>query len=237
MVSKRGRLDQFIASRLQISKKSVRGLLIDNKVRVDGHYAKSVDLLINEFSHIVCDGVVLRQYQACYFMLNKPDGVVSATLDEKHTTALSLLHGVEHDMLHIAGRLDLHSTGLLLITNDAKWSAALMAPANKVDKHYLVTLANPITQEYVEAFAQGMYFEYENITTLPVQLTLLSSHQARVVLREGKYHQIKRMFGRFRNPVVALQRESIGDIYLDNQLKPGEFRSLTKAEVDSVIQH
>jgi 16S rRNA pseudouridine516 synthase len=237
MVSKRGRLDQFIAGTLQISKKAVRGLLITNKVMVDGHYAKSVDLVIDEFSHIVCDGVVLRQYQPCYYMLNKPDGVVSATVDDKHTTALALLHGVEHDMLHIAGRLDLHSTGLLLITNNAKWSAALMAPEHKVDKHYLVSLAHPINQEYVEAFANGMYFEYENITTLPAQLTLLSSHQARVVLREGKYHQIKRMFGRFRNPVVSLHRESIGDIYLDNQLKPGEFRLLTTAEVDSIIQH
>jgi 16S rRNA pseudouridine516 synthase len=237
MVSKRGRLDQFIAGTLQISKKAVRGLLITHKVLVDGQFAKSPDLQIDEFTHIECNGVVLRQYQACYFMLNKPDGVVSATVDDKHTTALSLLHGVEHDMLHIAGRLDLHSTGLLLITNDAKWSAALMAPEHKVAKHYLVTLANPIDQEYVEAFANGMYFEYENMTTLAAQLTLLSSHQASVVLREGKYHQIKRMFGRFRNPVVALHRESIGDIYLDNQLKPGEFRSLTKAEVDSVIQH
>ncbi|MGK0409470.1 MAG: 16S rRNA pseudouridine516 synthase [Shewanella psychromarinicola] len=235
MVSKRGRLDQFIAGTLQISKKAVRGLLITDKVLVDGQFAKSPDLQIDEFTHIECNGVVLRQYQPCYFMLNKPDGVVSATVDDKHTTALSLLHGVEHDMLHIAGRLDLHSTGLLLITNDAKWSAALMAPEHKVVKHYLVTLANPIDQEYVEAFANGMYFEYENMTTLAAQLTLLSSHQASVVLREGKYHQIKRMFGRFRNPVVALHRESIGDIYLDNQLKPGEFRSLTKAEVDSVI--
>ena len=237
MVSKRGRLDQFIARTLQISKKSVRGLLIDNKVKVDGLYAKSLDLQIDEFSHIECNGVVLRQYQKNYFMLNKPDGVVSATVDDKHPTALELLQGVDHKMLHIAGRLDLHSTGLLLLTNDAKWSAALMAPEHKVDKHYLVTLANPINQEYVDAFAAGMYFEFEDIITLPAQLTILSAYQARVVLREGKYHQIKRMFGRFRNPVVALHRESIGNIYLDHTLKPSEFRPLTRAEVDSVIQH
>ncbi|MCT8987447.1 16S rRNA pseudouridine(516) synthase [Shewanella phaeophyticola] len=236
MASKRGRLDQFIARRLQVSKKAVRQLLIDNKVSVDGKYAKTPDLLIDEFSHIVCNEVVLQQYQKQYYMLNKPDGVVSATIDDKHPTALSLLLGVEHDMLHIAGRLDLHSTGLLLITNDAKWSAALMAPNNKVDKHYIVTLANPIDERYIDAFANGMYFEYENITTLPATLTILSSHQARVSLCEGKYHQIKRMFGRFRNPVVGLHRESIGEIVLDNTLLPGEFRSLTKAEIDCVIQ-
>ncbi|MDD8058882.1 MULTISPECIES: 16S rRNA pseudouridine(516) synthase [Shewanella] len=236
MASKRGRLDQFIARRLQVPKKMVRQLLIGNKVMVDGKWAKSPDLLIDEFSHIVCNEVVLQQYQKQYYMLNKPDGVVSATVDDKHSTALSLLLGVEHDMLHIAGRLDLHSTGLLLITNDAKWSAALMAPNNKVDKHYIVTLANPIDERYIDAFAHGMYFEFENITTLPATLTILSSHQARVSLCEGKYHQIKRMFGRFRNPVVGLHRESIGEIVLDNTLLPGEFRSLTKAEIDCVIQ-
>ncbi|GGP62389.1 16S rRNA pseudouridine(516) synthase [Shewanella saliphila] len=236
MASKRGRLDQFIARRLQVSKKAVRQLLIDNKVSVDGKYAKSPDLLIDEFSHIVCNDVVLQQYEKQYYMLNKPDGVVSATVDDKHPTAVSLLVGVELDMLHIAGRLDLHSTGLLLITNDAKWSAALMAPDNKVDKHYIVTLANPIDERYIDAFANGMYFEYEDITTLPATLTMLSSHQARVSLCEGKYHQIKRMFGRFRNPVVGLHRESIGKIVLDNTLLPGEFRLLTEAEIDCVIQ-
>ncbi|MGX9460792.1 16S rRNA pseudouridine(516) synthase [Shewanella sp. A14] len=237
MVSKRGRLDQFIARTLQISKKAVRNLLIDNKVVVDGVLVKSPDLQIDEFSHIVCNAVVLRQYQKQYYMLNKPDGVVSATVDDKHPTALGLMTNINVDMLHIAGRLDLHSTGLLLLTNDAKWSAALMAPEHKVDKQYLVTLANPIHQDYVAAFAKGMYFEFEDITTQPAQLTILSSHQARVVLREGKYHQIKRMFGRFRNPVVALHRVSVGDIFLDKTLLPGEFRSLTKAEVDSIIQH
>ncbi|MBB1474876.1 16S rRNA pseudouridine(516) synthase [Shewanella sp. SG41-3] len=237
MVSKRGRLDQFIAGTLQIPKKAVRELLINNKVRVDGQFAKSLDLQIDEFTHIECNGVVLRHYQKRYYMLNKPDGVVSATIDDKHPTALGLMTGINTEMLHIAGRLDLHSTGLLLLTNDAKWSEALMAPDHKVDKKYLVTLANPLDQAYVEAFANGMYFEYENITTLPAQLMLLSRHQARVVLREGKYHQIKRMFGRFRNPVVALHRESVGDIVLDHTLLAGEFRALTKAEVDSVFQH
>lgn len=237
MASKRGRLDQFIARALQVSKKAVRQLLIDNKVWVDGKVAKSPDLHIDEFSHIVCNDAVLQQYEKQYYMLNKPDGVVSATIDDKHPTALSLLMGIDPAMFHIAGRLDLHSTGLLLMTNDARWSAALMAPDHKVDKQYLVTLANPIDESYIDAFANGMYFEFEDITTLPAQLTILSTHQARVVLCEGKYHQIKRMFGRFRNPVVALHRESVGQIILDNTLLPGEYRVLTQAEVDCIIQH
>jgi 16S rRNA pseudouridine516 synthase len=155
-------------------------------------------------------------------------------VDEQHQTALDLLEGVDKDLLHIAGRLDLNSTGLLLITNDAKWSQALMSPDNKVTKRYLVTLANPIDDTYIEAFDKGMWFEYEGITTQPAKLTVLSKHQAMVELNEGKYHQIKRMFGRFNNPVVALHRESIGHIELDNTLQPGEFRALSADEVSLV---
>lgn len=136
--------------------------------------------------------------------------------------------------LHIAGRLDLNSSGLLLLTNDSRWSEALMSPEQKVDKVYRVTLANPLSEEYIAAFAQGMYFAFEDIITQPAKLVILDSHLAEVTLNEGKYHQIKRMFGRFRNPVVELHRLSIGDITLDEALSPGESRMLTVEEVASI---
>jgi 16S rRNA pseudouridine516 synthase len=99
---------------------------------------------------------------------------------------------------------------------------------------YRVTLANPITEEYIAAFAEGMYFGFEDITTQPAKLVILADNVAEVTLHEGKYHQIKRMFGRFRNPVVGLHRLSIGDIVLDEKLAPGESRALTAAEVASI---
>ncbi|WP_299568165.1 16S rRNA pseudouridine(516) synthase [uncultured Shewanella sp.] len=231
MRSKRSRLDQFIAQKLQISKKAVRQLLLANRVELDGQICKSVDQQINEFSQICFDGNWLQRNKRQYYMLNKPIGVVSATKDDIHPTALSLLYGIEPELLHIAGRLDLNSTGLLLITNDSQWSQALMAPETKVDKQYLVTLANPIDDTYVSAFAEGMYFGYEDITTKPARLEPVNDFQARVTLQEGKYHQIKRMFGRFCNPVVGLHRESIGDIILDSTLKSGEYRHLNKNEI------
>ena len=234
MLSKRGRLDQFIAKSLQVSKKAVRQLVLDKKVLVDGIAALSVDMQINEFHHIVCNGNTLQQHTPCYYLLNKPKGVVSATIDEIHPTAVDLLINVDKHMLHIAGRLDVNSTGLLLITNDARWSQALMSPDNKVEKHYLVTLENPIDESYIEAFANGMYFEFENSTTLPAKLEIIGTHQAIVSLKEGKYHQIKRMFGRFRNPVIDLHRYAIGDIRLPVDLQQGEFRALTADEVNSV---
>lgn len=234
MVSKRGRIDTFVAKRLQIPKKMVRNLIASEQLFIDGHQVLTADTQIDEFSLIECQGNVLQQRQRAYWMLNKPKGVVSATIDNQHVTALDLLAGIDKDLLHIAGRLDLNSTGLLLITNDAKWSQRLMAPESKVTKRYLVTLANPIDSTYVAAFAQGMWFEYEGITTQPAKLTVLSKHQAMVELKEGKYHQIKRMFGRFQNPVIELHRESVGEIRLDDELGEGEFRALSTAEIHSI---
>lgn len=236
MASKRGRIDTFIAKHLQIPKKSVRTIIADGQLMLDGQLVISPDEQIDEFSFIVCQGQTLQQRKPAYWMLHKPQGVVSATIDKQHQTAVDLLIGVDKDLLHIAGRLDLNSTGLLLITNDAKWSQALMSPDNKVTKRYLVTLANSIDEGYITAFADGMWFDYEGITTQPAKLEILSSNQALVELKEGKYHQIKRMFGRFQNPVIGLHRIAIGDINLDDDLQAGEYRQLTETEVLSIIQ-
>ncbi len=232
MESKRWRLDRFISHKLGINRKHVRLMLAQGKVTVNGDIARDVAQIIDEFSHILCDGEVLQQHSPVYLMMHKPVGVVSATCDYKHKTVIDLLNREDKDGLHLVGRLDLNTSGLLLLTNDGRWSTALMSPENKVAKQYLVTLAKPITQEYVSAFAEGFYFEYENITTKPAKLEIVSDYQARVTIVEGRYHQIKRMFGRFRNPVVALHRESIGALSLDAQLTPSESRELTQAELE-----
>lgn len=164
-------------------------------------------------------------------MLNKPIGVVSATNDKEHKTVIDVLDNAYQLPLHIVGRLDLNTSGLLLLTNDSRWSESITQPEHHVTKEYLVTLANPINETYEAAFAQGMYFSYEDITTQPAKLSILSSHQAQVSLIEGRYHQIKRMFGRFRNPVIGLKRLSVGGLHLDESLKEGESRMLSPDEV------
>ncbi|NMH64828.1 pseudouridine synthase [Shewanella salipaludis] len=236
MQSKRGRLDRFICTKLQISRKEVRLLLLAGRVEVDSVIVTQMDRLVDEFSRISVDSRLLQANTPSYLMLHKPVGVVSATRDEQHKTALDLLCGIDKTHMHIAGRLDLNSSGLLLITNDGRWSAALTSPEHKVDKVYLVTLENPLTCDYVAAFAEGMYFGFEDITTAPAKLEILGEHLARVTLSEGKYHQIKRMFGRFRNPVLALHRLSIGDISLDPGLAPGESRELTATEIGAIYR-
>ncbi|WP_028765883.1 pseudouridine synthase [Shewanella fidelis] len=231
MQSKRSRIDRFISANTGVSKKNVRTLLAKGLVKVDGVIARDIDQIIDEFSHVTFEDKVLQANKACYVMLYKPVGVVSATIDDKHKTVIDLLDRADKHSLHIVGRLDLNTSGLLLLTNDGRWSKKLMSPEHKVGKLYRVSLQNPIDDSYIAAFANGMYFEYEDITTLPAKLEIVDEYTALVTLMEGRYHQIKRMFGRFRNPVVGLHRLSVGAITLDEKLLPGESRELTVDEV------
>jgi len=233
MASKRARLDRFISSKAGISQKAVRPILAQGRILVDGRVATDTQQLVDEFSHIIFDDQVLQANSPRYLMMNKPKGVVSATKDDKHKTVIDLLEQADRDSLHIVGRLDFNSTGLLLLTNDGRWSRQLTEPDRKITKLYRVKLANPITQATIDAFAQGMYFEYEDITTRPAQLDIISDYVAEVSLTEGKYHQIKRMFGRFQNEVLELHRIAIGNLKLDPSLAAGESRQLTAEEVNT----
>jgi 16S rRNA pseudouridine516 synthase len=232
MQSRRARLDRFISSRMGISRRDVRQLLIQGRITVDNCTATEMHQSIGQFSHITVDDEVLQADTARYVMLNKPTGVVSATRDAQHQTVIDLLNTEDKESLHIVGRLDFNSTGLLLLTNDGEWSRRLTSPEHRVAKKYLVTVENPITSDYVQAFAQGMYFSYEDVQTQPAQLHVNSQYSAEVILTEGRYHQIKRMFGRFQNPVTSLHRTCIGSIHLDPLLAPGESRDLTDSEID-----
>lgn len=230
MPDSRSRIDRFLAANTSHSKRDTRFLIAQKRVYIDGQPAREVGQLINQFSKIEYDGELLQEKYPLYYMLNKPQGYLSATKDPVHPTVLDLLPCSDGD-LHIAGRLDLHSHGLLLLTNHGEWSSSIASPSKKVAKRYKVRLAQPITDEYVAAFAAGMYFPYEDLVTLPAKLEQLSTHVAIVTLYEGRYHQIKRMFGCFRNQVLDLQRLSIGDIHLDDNLLLGESRALTAKEV------
>ena len=234
MKSTRSRLDRFISQELCIKKQDVRLLIAQNRVQVDNKKALSVDQIISNFSRVEVDGQLLQCNTPHYIMINKPINVVSATKDAQHKTVIDLLpFTFKHD-LHIVGRLDLKSTGLLLLTNDSRWSRQLMSPESKVSKQYRVTLEETVTADYVEAFEKGMYFSYEDITTRPVKLKIISNHVAELELTEGRYHQIKRMFGRFRNPVLELHRFAIGNLSLDANLASGESRLLSKTEMEKI---
>lgn len=239
MQTKSFRIDRYISKQLKINRRDIKLMLAQGRIVINGEIIREVNTIVEEFDHVVCDGEVLQNKKPIYLMLNKPIGVVSATKDEQHQTVLSLLNGYSDstlESLHIVGRLDLNTSGLLLLTNDSYWSRKLMSPKEKVPKTYRVELENDLTLEYISAFAEGMYFSFEDITTQPAELKILSNKVAQVTLTEGKYHQIKRMFGRFRNPVLALHRSSVGNLSLGMDLQQGQSRELTPEEVSDIFK-
>ncbi len=209
--------------------------MAQKRILVDGHPATDINQVIDDFSHVVFDERILREKKPVYVMMNKPPGVVSATKDERHKTVVDLLDRPDKEQLHIVGRLDFNSTGLLLLTNDGQWSRQLSAPENKVAKVYRVTLEKPVTEDYIKAFYEGMYFPFEDIKTRPAKLIIISEYVAEVSLIEGRYHQIKRMFGRFDNEVLELHRLAVGLLPLDPSLVSGQSRELTDLEVSQIF--
>ncbi len=226
------RLDRLLGQHPGLSRRKVQILLASKQVTVNNQPETSGTCEISQFDQVTTEGKVIQQGKpALYLMLNKPAGVVSATKDSEHKTVMDLLPRTLSEHLHIGGRLDKASSGLMLLTNDGLWSRRLTAPELKKPKVYKVTTAKPIVPETRERFAEGIYFPYENITTSPAQLEILAPKQARLTIYEGRYHQIKRMFGRFHNPVIGLHRESMGDIHLDQDLPEGSYRHLTSQEI------
>ena len=226
------RLDRFLTNLPCFSRKDVRLALIAGRVQVDGLPVKDPLHQVREFSQVRIDDEVLQLGRpARYFMLHKPQGCVSATVDPQHPTVLDLLDEPDKDDLHIAGRLDFNTSGLMLITNDGQWSRRLTQPTTKLAKAYYVETDDEIGAHYIEKFTEGFYFAFEELTTQPAELTILDGRRARLSIVEGRYHQVKRMFGFFNNRVTRLHRESMGPLVLDPALKPGQYRALSADEI------
>ena len=207
------KLNRLIAKHKSLGRTAAHRALASGSVSVNGAVIVDGLLEVDRFMTVSLDDDVVQEKQrALYMMLHKPVGILSATSDPVHRTVIDLIDDPDKGTLHLAGRLDRGSSGLVLLTNDGNWSKRLMAAGSQIDKVYLVETAEPIAPDAVEAFARGFYFHTEDITTLPAKLEILGERRARVTLQEGRYHQIKRMFHRVENRVVALHRESIGAV-------------------------
>ncbi|MGN8261523.1 pseudouridine synthase [Pseudomonas sp. SMSB3] len=229
------RLDRFLANQPCYNRQQVRLLLAQQRVRVDHRVTTDPVAQVSQFSRVEVDQLLLQAGRPPrYLMLHKPSGCVSATHDPQHPTVLDLLPDELRDDLHIAGRLDFNTTGLMILTNDGQWSRRLTQPSTKLPKHYLVDTEDDIGAHYVARFQEGFYFAFEGLTTQPAQLDILGPRRARLAIVEGRYHQVKRMFGHFDNKVIGLHRERMGTIHLDPALQPGQFRALTAEEIASV---
>lgn len=221
------RLDRFLSHKTRLGKKTVRQKIDQGLVKVEGETERFHRREIDHFTTVEMEGVVLQRHEAVYIMLNKPAGYLSATTDPEHPTVIDLITEPYSKELHIAGRLDRASTGMLLLTNDGQWSRSLTEPDKKVAKVYLVELRDPVRSDTKEIFANGIYFAYEDLTTAPVELEVTAEKQVRITLYEGRYHQIKRMFHAIGNKVTKLHRQSIGPLSVDT-LTEGEFVRINK---------
>lgn len=229
------KIDRLLAKHDSMGRSQARRLIVGGRVTVDGNLCVRIDHEVDRFMSVEVDGTAVQTGERLlHLMVNKPAGVVSATSDNEHRTVIDLIDDPDRQSLHLVGRLDRSTTGLVLLTNDGRWSKALMDPARKVPKVYRVGTRSPIPESAIEAFAQGFHFHTEDITTLPAELRILSDHEARLTLFEGRYHQVKRMFHRIGNRVEWLHREKIGSIELPHDLGPGGWRPLTEEEKSTV---
>ncbi|XAW88619.1 16S rRNA pseudouridine(516) synthase RsuA [Vibrio sp. CDRSL-10 TSBA] len=230
------RLDKFLCDALGTTRKEATQILKSGDVTVDGQSQKSGAFKVSDTSVVEWQEREVTLSGPRYIMLFKPEGFVCSHEDGFNQTAFVLLDEANMRGLHFAGRLDVDTTGLVLITDDGQWSHRITSPKHKCDKTYRVWLADPIQADYAEKLAQGIELRNEREMTLPAQMEVVDEAENELLLtiHEGKYHQVKRMFAALGNKVIGLHRERVGDIVLDDTLEPGEYRFLTEEEVASV---
>ncbi|MFS9145076.1 pseudouridine synthase [Streptococcus infantis] len=236
------RLDKFLVACAVGSRTEVKNFLKSGRVTVNGKKEKSAKLQIDEETDEICfDGQKLDYEEFVYYMMNKPQGVISATEDPKHKTVLDLLDNYARAKeVFPVGRLDIDTHGLLLLTNDGKLAHALLSPKRHVDKTYLAQVKGIMTDTDVETFAKGI--PLKDFTCQPAKLELVSidtekeESLVRVTIAEGKFHQVKRMVTYCGKEVVDLQRLTMGTLTLDENLKRGEWRRLTKEELEGMLE-
>ncbi len=236
------RLDKFLVACAVGSRTEVKNFLKSGRVTVNGKKEKSAKLQINEDTDEICfDGEKLDYEEFVYYMMNKPQGVISATEDPKHKTVLDLMDDYARAKeVFPVGRLDIDTHGLLLLTNDGKLAHALLSPKRHVDKTYLAQAKGIMTDADVETFSQGI--PLKDFTCQPAKLELVSidtekeESLVRVTIAEGKFHQVKRMVAYCGKDVVDLQRLTMGTLTLDEELKRGEWRRLSKEELEGLLE-
>jgi 16S rRNA pseudouridine516 synthase len=231
------RLDKFISHATEYSRAQVKKLLRDKRVSIGSSpeaatLTKKADYEVSEQDVVLLDGVVVKIPSTSYLMLHKPAGYVCANTDSENPTVLDLIADAPAD-LSIAGRLDKDTTGLVLLSNDGKWVHRIISPRRECPKTYHAELDQPINADVIKQFASGFFLKGDIKETKPAVLEALAGNTVSVTISEGRYHQVKRMFAACGFHVVALHRVSIAGITLDAGLEPGQYRTLTDAEVSS----
>ncbi len=228
------RLDKFVSHITELPRSKVKAGIKKRNAIVNGELITKFDHQITQDDHVEWQGEPIAYLGLRYYMLNKPQDYICANNDEIHATVFDLLDEPNLKNFHVSGRLDIDTTGLVLITNDGEWSHKVTSPKQKKFKTYLVETLEPISDEMLSQLEKGVMLHGEKDATLPAKAERLATYSLRLSICEGKYHQVKRMLAAVGNKVVELHRENIGGIELDETLSPGEYRALNTQEIQLI---
>lgn len=230
------RIDKYLCDISIGSRSEIKEYIRKKLITVDGVVVTDPGMKISEDSAVTFKGEPLQYKQFRYYMLNKPQGVVSATKDNIDTTVMDLLKGVNTRDMFPVGRLDKDTEGLLIITNDGELSHRLLSPRSHVDKCYLVQLMHSITADDIKSLSKGVDIGDDTLT-LPAKVEAIAADRIYLTITEGRYHQVKRMLEAVGNKVVFLKRVSFGPLELDSDLAPGQYRELDDSEIIMLNLH
>ncbi|SFG48812.1 pseudouridine synthase [Neptunomonas qingdaonensis] len=225
------RLDKFICKSTQLTRSEATALLHSGIVLVNGEVIKNEAAQVHENNRVTLNGEVLTARASRYIMMHKPADTICSNVDEIYPSVFNYLDVEKAQELHIVGRLDADTTGLILVTDDGRWSYNIITPKKQCAKVYRVQLRDNVSGDIISRFFRGVLLQGEGSLTLPAILDVISPKEVLLTITEGRFHQVKRMFAAVGNRVVALHREQIGDVRLDIEM--GQWRYLTAAEVQS----
>lgn len=233
-MNKQMRLDKFLAEMNVGSRREIKEAAKKGRIRVNDSIVKSSDVKISPvIDKVYFDNREIGYVEYEYFIMNKPQGVISATKDDNDTTVVDLIKTNTRNDLFPVGRLDKDTEGLLIITNDGEMAHRLLSPSNHVKKIYYAKISGVVTEEDVKKFSEGLTLA-DGTVTKPADLKIIKSgdiSEIELTIVEGKYHQVKRMFASTGKHVEFLKRICMGELYLDDNLKTGEYRKLTDDEL------
>lgn len=234
------RLDKFLGEMGIGTRSQIKEMAKKGRITVEGIPEKRTDRKIDpEHAEVMVDGQRIAYAAFEYYMLNKPQGVVSATEDKRYETVVGLIGERMRNDLFPVGRLDIDTEGLLLITNDGELAHQLLSPKKHVDKIYYAKIEGVLPSDAVNQMEEGLVLS-DGTPTLPAKLEIIKEgvlSEIRLTIREGKFHQVKRMFETLGCHVVYLKRLSMGSLQLDEALKPGDYRPLTNEEIEELKRH
>lgn len=236
-MSEQIRLDKFLADMGLGTRSEIKLSTRKGRITINGEVCKKPETKVDtDKDQVMIDGKLVAYQKFVYYMLNKPAGVVSATMDNVSKTVIDLIKDANGKKLFPVGRLDKDTEGLLILTNDGDLAHQLLAPKKHVDKVYYARVKGKVTEKDAEAFIKGVSIG-EDYMTLPAKLMILKSadiSEIELTIHEGKFHQVKRMFEAVGKEVIFLKRLSMGGLTLDSSLLPGQYRSLTEDEINDL---